>query len=165
MTATDRAGDIANLAAIPWWPGESRLATTIRRSRLTLKNTRDELVRGQTKYRDWSLKDQHWVRDGAGDYTFGGMLSTPGPGDYSVFLWNPPVIGGVTDEQGFTQKLVNEEVTTLDYAWPAVLTDLQIIVETTKAGGGDTNNTPVSRGLWHDAQRVPYEGAQAAVGE
>jgi hypothetical protein len=131
------------------------LAAIIRRSRLTLGNTEGELVEGVTKYKDWSLHEPRWVKEGCGDYTFAGMQGVAGVGDATAFLFNPVIVNEV---DGFAQTLVEDTTTSEDYSWPPVLSDLQMILDRSKVqqtGFTLDLNAAVDRGLWRNGQRVP----------
>lgn len=156
MSAPDRQADIASLQPISWWPGRFRLAALVRKSRLTLRNTTGELVEGETRYRDWSLHEPRWVKEGCGDFTFSECQGAPGGGDALVFLWNPPI--PVPENGGFAQVLIEDVTSSEDYPWPPILSDLQILIDGSKVrqtGFQLDLSAAVDRGVWRNGQRVP----------
>jgi hypothetical protein len=155
MSAPDRQAEIASLVPIPWWPGKQRLAAVIRRSRLTLSNTEGELVEGVTLYRNWSLHEPRWVKEGCGDYVFSEIQGGVGS-DVSVFLFNPPV--PVPEGGGFAQLLIEDDYTSDGYPWPPILADLLMLLDVSKIRQQGLTldfNAAVDRGLWRNGQNVP----------
>jgi hypothetical protein len=154
MNAPDRQAEIASLVPVSWWPGKQRLAALVRRSRLTLANTEGELTIGLTQYQDWSLHEPRWVKEGCGQYVFADMQGGVGQ-DVTAFLFNAPP--PAPEGGGFAQQLIEEVNTSEDYAWPPILTDLQMILASGayQTGPGLNLTAAVDRGVWRNGQTVP----------
>lgn len=155
MSAPNRQAEIASLVPIPWWTGKNRLGALISRARLTLANTEGELVEGVTLYRNWSLHEPRWVKEGCGDWVFSGMDGGAGQA-VTLFYFNAPITA--EPEGAFAQSLVEEVLSSESYSWPPILSDLRMIVDTAAIRQTGLNidfKAAVDRGVWRTGQRVP----------
>lgn len=173
MSAPDRNAERHAFVPIEWWPGAFALSAIIKRSRVKLSLLRRltnflgftaytwTLVRGVTKYKDWALCDPKLVREGCGDWTFGKAINLEWASETMEFVWNPPIPRPEgLPENTFNEVLVDELWTADDYSWPAILADLQLILDQTKVrqtGYSLDLNAAVDRGLWRDGVNRPSD--------
>jgi hypothetical protein len=156
MNTPDRHGQLHSPAALDWWPGEVRLSAIVRRSLVTLK-TIERLKQGETKYREFALRNENQVREGYGDYVFDELLNSPGESDSMLFLWSKPIVDAEHPSQ-FRSELLNEENDMEEYSWPPICSDLRIILDKSgvkQAGFQLDLRAAVERGLWQNGQSVP----------
>lgn len=154
MPVDQTDGDQIYLSPVEWWTdGGQQLITPVRKS--LIKLTDPILRQGVTRYKDWKHADPRWVREGAGDHVYGAARG--GAGDYTIFVWNPP-IPLPAEEGAHPEILIKEEWTVENYSWPSILTSLEILVDKAIKEGltsGDTNRKPVDRSPGVDGMTVP----------